>query len=253
MLKGMKLPISLVVITLNEERHILRCLLSVPWASEVIIVDSGSHDRTVEIAQNAGAKVIQKEWMGFGKQKKFAVLQASYDWVICLDADEALSPELSAEIESRFSSLDSKIGYRIPRLSYFLRRWIHHGGWYPDYQLRLFNRKFSNWNDSEIHEKVISDHQDKLKFPIHHFVFSGIKENTETNIKYSHLQAANQFKNGARFSYLKLLIKPFTKFIECYFLKFGFLDGLAGFVIAIGAAHSVFLRIVRLRELDDNE
>lgn len=249
MLNKMKLPLSLVVIAYNEERHIGRCLNSVPFASEIVVVDSGSQDQTAAVCQKMGAKVIQKLWTGYGPQKKFAVDQASHDWVICLDADEELSPELQAEILKKFSSLEPAKAYKIPRVSYYLGRWIWHGGWYPDYQIRLFNRQHSQWNEAQIHEKVIAKEISSLEEPIRHYVFSALKENVETNIKYSHLQAEDWFKQGKKFSLLKLITKPFSKFIECYFLKLGFLDGLAGFVIAIGAAHSLFMRWIRLWEL----
>lgn len=243
-----KLPLSLTVITKNEEKNIERCLRSVPFASEVIVVDSDSTDRTVELAQKLGAKVFVESWKGFGPQKQFAVDQAQYDWILSLDADEALSPELTAEILARFSSLDEKTGYLLPRRSYHLGRWIHFGGWYPDRQLRLFHKKFSRWDKAQIHEKVVTARTERFQSPLLHWVFRNLSHQVQTNDRYSGLQAENLFHNGKKFSLFYLLTKPLSKFIETYFLKRGFLDGMAGFIIAISAAYSVFLKWAKLWE-----
>lgn len=246
----MKIPISLVVITLNEEHNIERCIRSVPFASEVLVIDSGSKDSTCEIARFLGAHVIHKSWLGFGPQKKFATSQAQNDWILSLDADEALSPELAREIMDRFSALDPRKGYEMPRKSWHLGRWILHGGWYPDYQLRLYNRQHSNWPDSPIHERVQAPEVERLKSPIHHFVFNSLSDQVATNDRYSGLLAKKDFEAGKKFSFLKLVFKPWTKFIECYFLKRGFLDGLPGLIIAVSAAYSIFLRWSKIWELE---
>lgn len=245
-----KLPLSLVVISFNEEKNIQRCLQSVPFASEWLVVDSFSQDQTLEQASRIGARVIQERWKGFGIQKDFAARQAQYDWILSLDADEALSPELQQEIIQTFSHLDPQVGYRIPRLSYHLGRWIRYGGWYPDYQLRLFNRKFSAWSPVELHEKVISPRTEKMRSPILHWVFRGISHQVVTNDKYSSLSAQELFNNNKRFSYLKLIFKPFGKFLETYIWKRGCLDGLPGFIISIGASYSLFLKFAKLWELE---
>ncbi len=245
----MKIPISLVIITLNEERNIERCIRSVPFASEVIVVDSGSKDSTCEIARFLGARVVHKSWLGFGLQKKFATEQASHDWVLSLDADEALSPELAREIQERFSQLNPQSGYEMPRKSFHLGRWIEHGGWYPDYQLRLYNRQHANWSDSPIHERVDAPQVERLKEPLQHYVFRDLSHQIQTNDRYSGLLAQKDLKAGKRFSLLKLIFKPWSKFIECYFLKLGFLDGLPGLIIAVGAGYSIFLRQAKIWEL----
>lgn len=250
MVKVMKLPISLIVITLNEERNIERCIRSVPFASDIVVVDSGSQDRTCEIASSLGARVLNKAWMGFGPQKKFATEQAQQDWILSLDADEVLSPELAQEIQDRFSSLDPKVGYEMPRKSWHLGRWIRHGGWYPDYQLRFYNRRFSQWPDAQIHERVKAETVERMNHPLLHYVFVDLADQVQTNNRYSSLLAEKDWKAGKRFSFFKLLIKPWTKFLETYFLKFGFLDGLAGFLISVSAAYSIFLRWAKLNELE---
>lgn len=246
----MKLPISLVVVTLNEEANLERCLSSVPFASEVVVVDSFSTDRTLEIAQKLGANVIQEKWRGYGPQKSFAVSKAKNDWILSLDADEALSSELQQEIVKRFAGLNPEVGYELPRRSYHLGRWISHGGWYPDAQLRLFHRKHSQWSNDALHEKVQVKSKERLKQDLYHWVFDSLSDQVITNDKYSSLGAENLSQAGKGFSLPKLIFKPGTKFIECYFLKQGFRDGLPGFIIAVGAAYSIFLRHAKLWELE---
>ncbi len=248
-----KLPLSLTVITKNEEKNIERCLRSVPFASEIIVVDSDSTDQTRELAQKLGAKVLVEAWKGFGPQKQFAVEKAQYDWVLSLDADEALSPELSEEILSRFSSLDEKTAYQLPRRSFHLGRWIHYGGWYPDRQIRLFNRKFSHWDQAQIHEKVETEKTDQFQSPILHWVFKNLSHQVVTNDRYSGLQAEDLFSRGKRFSLYYLIVKPPSKFFETYFLKRGFLDGLPGFLISVSAAYSVFLKWAKIWELENKK
>lgn len=244
-----KLPLSLVIITLNEEKNIERCIKSVPFASEIIVVDSFSKDKTAEIATGLNAKVYQNKWLGYGAQKAYAADLAINDWVLSLDADEALSSELQREIIEKFSSLDIYSGYELPRKSFHLGRWISYGGWYPDYQLRLFNKKQSQWNKDLVHEKVQVAKKEKLKSPIFHWVFDGISDQVITNDKYSTLGAEKLHDQNVRFNLAKLIFKPLSKFFECYFLKRGFLDGMPGFIIAVSAAYSVFLKFAKLWEL----
>lgn len=243
--------LSLVIITLNEERNIERCIKSAPFASEVIVVDSHSSDRTREIAHSLGAKVYVKDWLGYGATKAYANLLAANDWILSLDADEALSSELALEVQALLATkIDEKTGYEMPRKSFYLGRWILHGGWYPDYQLRLFNRKSANWPSDEIHERVKAPQVERLKNPLQHWVFKDISHQVKTNDRYSGLQAAQHLKQGKKFSILKLIFKPWSKFIECYFLKLGFLDGLPGFIIAVSAGYSVFIRWGKVWELE---
>lgn len=244
-----KLPLTLMIITLNEERNIERCIRSVPFASEILVIDSGSRDKTKEIAEKNGAKVLHHEWIGFGPQKKWGTAQARYDWILSLDADEALSSDLAEEILAKFSELDPKTGYELPRLSMHLGRWIRHGGWYPDAQLRLYHRQFSNWPDAQIHERVDSPTVARLKKDLYHFVFQDLSHQVQTNNRYSSLLAEKDFASGKRFSLFRLIVKPWSKFIECYFLKLGMLDGIPGFMISVGAAYSIFLRQSKLWEL----
>lgn len=249
-MKVTKLPISLVVITLNEEKNIERCLRSVPWASEIIVLDSYSQDNTVPLAHNLGARVYQEKWKGYGRQKASAVEKAKNDWILSLDADEALSPELAREIAERWPKYNSMKGYLIPRKSFYLGKWIDHGGWYPDYQLRFFHRSSAQWSSQGIHEKVQVLQEEKLKNNIFHWVFDDISDQVHTNDKYSSLQAQSLASEVKSFSIFKLISKPPIKFIENYFWKLGILDGLPGFIIAVSSSYSVFLKWAKLWEIE---
>ncbi|MBC7754434.1 MAG: glycosyltransferase family 2 protein [Moraxellaceae bacterium] len=241
--------ISVVIIAKNEERNIKRCIESALFAEEIIVYDSGSTDQTVNVARNLGAKVFAGPWMGFGPTKRHATDLAAHDWILSMDADEEVSEELKIEILNRRESLIPDVGYRLPRLSQFLGRWVYHGGWYPDYQLRLFNRKHSHWSEDLIHEKVKSNSVENFTSHLNHYVFNDINHQVQTNNRYSSLQAEDMHQCGKKFSWFHFLTKPYVKFIECYFLKGGFLDGWVGYLIARNAAYSVFLKWAKLKEL----
>lgn len=247
-----KIRLSLAIICLNEAENIERSIRSVPFADEILVVDSGSADGTADIARKLGARVVQKEWLGFRDQKRFATSLCRNDWVLSLDADEALSPEAQIEILDLLNNHQENYdGYELPRLTWNLGRWIRHGGWYPDWQLRLFDRRRSQWEGGQhVHERVEANRTLRLKHPILHWPFKSLAVQVETNNRYSGLGAQEILRKGGRFSVLKLLLKPTSKFIETYFLKKGFKDGLPGFIVAIGAAYSVFLKFAKLWELE---
>lgn len=248
-----KVPLTVTIVTLNEEKNISRCIESVNFASEVIVIDSFSQDKTCEIARGLGAKVHQEKWRGYGGQKSFAAEKAQNDWVLALDADEAVSQELAEKIRMIFadpSKVDPEKAFLLPRRSYYLGQWIDYGGWYPDYQKRLFNRKHSHWDGAPIHEKVISAKEEKWNADLYHYVFDNISEQVTTNNRYSSLQAEKMQRDGKKFSLFKLITKPWVKFMETYFLKRGFMDGLPGFIISVGAAYSVFIKWAKLWELE---
>ncbi|MBN8537197.1 MAG: glycosyltransferase family 2 protein [Deltaproteobacteria bacterium] len=246
-----KIPLSIVVITFNEEKNLRRCLNSASFAQDIVVLDSISKDKTKEISLACGARFYEQTWLGFGRQKKKAVGLAMFDWVLCLDADEEISKDLHDELILRWSELKEDTGYKLPRLSFYLNKWIHHGGWYPDYQLRLFNRKFSQWSEDLIHEKVLSPKTENFKSALNHYVFDDIADQVNTNNKYSSLQSEKMNHEGRRFNGFHFITKPMVKFIECYFYKMGFLDGWVGFIIAISAAYSVFLKWAKLWELKE--
>lgn len=249
-----KQRVALVVIALNEEQNLARCLKSVPFADEIIVADTGSTDKTRDVAKACGARVLRESWKGFGPHKAWATEQCSTDWVLSLDADEALSPELAHEISEWLSQDLSKIdAFSMPRKSYHLGRWILHGGWHPDEQIRLFNRKRARWNQALIHEKIESTsgaalRLQRLKKSLLHWVFKDLSHQVIVNDRYSTLGARTLIEKKKKFSYIKLAAKPIGKFFECYFLKLGLLDGLPGFIIAVGAAYSMFLKYAKLWE-----
>lgn len=245
--------LSLVVITRNAEQHIADCLNSVPFAVDKVVLDNGSTDKTLEIAQRCGARIFSEEWRGYGPQKRRATELAKTDWVLSLDADEALSDGAQVELKEIFeqAAMDPRIdAYKLPRLSFHMGQWIHHGGWYPDWQVRLYNRKRANWTNVQLHEKVEAKSIARVQAPILHWVFKDLADQVGRNNRYSSLGAENFAKDGVQFSLFHLITKPWVKFIETYFLKKGFLDGVPGFVIAVGAAYSVFLKWAKLWEIE---
>jgi len=244
-----KLPISVTLITLNEESSIARAIQSVhDWAEEVLLVDCGSTDRTTQIAQDMGARVIYNPWPGYGKQKNFAQDQAKNDWILNIDADEEVSSELKNEIFEKFtlwsetpSTLPNAVAF--PRRTFYLGRWIKHGGWYPDYVTRFYHRRRARWTEPAVHEKL--EHQGSkvlFQFPLNHFTFMGIEDQVSTNLRYSKEGYSDLNRRGERGSAFKLLFKPVWKFFHCYFFRLGFLDGIPGLIIAVNAAHSIFLK-----------
>lgn len=244
-----KLAISLVIITFNEEQNIERCIKSAPWCDDIVVVDSHSSDRTAEIAKSLGARVFVEQWRGYGPQKNRATGLARNDWVVFLDADEALSNELADEIKKLFKSkaLDCD-AYEFPRLSIHLGREIRHGGWYPDRQKRFFNKSRCKWTDVNIHEELVASRVGRLQEKMFHWPFKNLAHQIQKNNQYSSLQAEKLYQEGQRFSWLKFIFKPKSKFFECYIIKLGFLDGMAGLIIAIGAAYSVHLKWAKLWE-----
>lgn len=246
-------PLTVTIITLNEEKNLPGAIESVRWADEIIVVDSGSSDRTVEIAEKMGAKVVHNPWPGYGKQKNFAQRQASNDWVLNIDADERVSPESREEIESTLGDVmagrNPACGFYFPRKTFYLGRWIAHGGWYPNYLVRMADRRAAEWTEPSVHEELkVRGETRKLVHPLHHYTFSGIQDQILTNLEYSKQGFVELKRRGQKASLLKLLIKPVGKFVETYVLKKGFMDGLPGFIISVNAAHSMFLKYAYLVE-----
>ena len=245
------LPLSLVVITLNEQENIQRCLKSVPFAQDIIVLDSGSTDRTREVAESMGARVFNEKWRGYYGQKVRATELAKHDWVLSLDADEALSSQLIQEIQALFAGKNGELadGYEMARLSFHLGRWIRHGGWYPDRQIRLFHRQRCQWRSGHLHERVEGNNIARAKGNLLHYVFKDLADQVETNNEYSSLGAKDLVAQGKAFILIKLIFKPLLKFIETYIYNRGFLDGLPGFIIAVGASYSLFLKYAKHWEM----
>ncbi len=247
------MKVTAAIITLNEERKISRALASVGWADEILIVDSGSTDRTLDIAREYGARVEHRDWTGFADQKQHAADIASNDWIFSLDADEAASPELIEEILDVCSGDVSADGYRMPRLSYYMGREIRHSGWYPDRQLRLFNRAKARWKKVPVHESIEPDTDATildLRHDIYHFsVDSAAQHHRMIGERYAPLAAQAMMEGGKKASLVKVATAGPIAFIRHYVLKRGYLDGLPGFAISKFAAHHAFLKHLMLWEM----
>lgn len=245
-----KTPFSVVIIALNAASQIEACLKSVAFADEIVVVDSGSQDDTREIALKYGAQVLHQDWLGFGRQKQFAVEQASHDWVLCLDADERISETLRVSIEEALRAPSFR-AYRMPRCNRFMGRWLRHGEGYPDWNLRLFDRRLSRWSEDEVHEKVlVVAPVGSLQGDLLHESQESIAAYLEKQNRYTSLQAAELSRRGKQASFGQLVISPLLRFVKFYFLRLGFLDGVPGLVhIAIGCFNS-FVKYAKLYELN---
>ncbi len=245
------MKISAVIIAFNEESKIGRAVRSVGWADEILVIDSGSSDRTREIARGCGARVIERDWPGFAAQKQFGVDSASNDWILSIDADEEVSLELRDEIAQLQRIENHSHGYRIPRLSFYMGREIRHGGWFPDFQIRLFDRRYARWRKLEIHESVEVDGTvEEFRNVINHFsVDDAAHHHLMIGERYAPLAAQKMLREGRRTSPLRIAIAGFAAFVRAYIVKLGFLDGLAGYAIARFAAHHAFLKHLMLFEL----
>jgi glycosyltransferase involved in cell wall biosynthesis len=243
-------PISATVITYNEEKNIEEALQSLSWAGEIVVVDSGSTDATLEICRRFTDRVFHREWTGYVDQKNFAVAQARHDWIFSLDADERPGPELRAEIrELALKGLRSP-GYYIPRVVFFMERWLRHGDWYPDYQLRLFDRNCGRWDGGRVHESVkTSGKPEYLHGEIQHFTYRSLSEYLVRLDTYSSLAAHDYQQRGRSATLSRLLGNPLAAFVKGYFIKRGFLDGTPGFAAAVMGAVSVFFKYAKLYEL----
>ena len=255
-------PLSVAIITLNAAAQLEACLQSVRFADEIVVVDSGSSDGTQALAERHGARVIQQDWLGFGPQKQFAVEQASHDWVLCLDADERVTPELQAGIENalknlstapRSKSLDGA-AFRCARRNRFLGRYLKHGEGYPDWSLRLFDRRQARWSDDAVHEKVetqcrVGDLPGDL---LHDSAESLAAYLTKQN-RYTTLAADMAFAAGKRAGFARIAFSPLVRFIKFYFVRQGFRDGLPGLIhIAIGCFNS-FMKYSKMLERQNSD
>ncbi|MFC1524903.1 glycosyltransferase family 2 protein [Planctomycetota bacterium] len=244
-------PISACIIAFNEKANIRRCLESLKWLDEIIVVDSYSTDGTEKIAREYTDKVIQHSWPGYVNQKNYALQLAGNDWVISLDADESISGELKLKIIEEWAAkgCESYGGYFMPRCTFYLGRWIKHGGWYPDYKLRLFRKSLGSWGGVDPHDRVdIRGQTKKVSGDLLHYNYKNISDQIKTINHFSDITLKALIKDNAKFSLFSLMVRPIVKFIECYFIKHGFLDGLPGLVIAINSAFYVFIKYAKLWE-----
>ncbi len=241
-------PLSACVIACDEEDRIGACLASLAFCDELLVVDSHSADRTREIAAEHGARVIERDWPGHVAQKEFAIRQAKNDWVLCVDADERISDALRAELEAlRAAGFPGHAGWRMPRLSSYLGRWIRHGSWYPDRQLRLFDRRRGRWAGRDPHDRVdLEGAPGLLRGELLHHPYRDLADHLRTIDRYSTTQAELLFEDGRRAHLADLVLRPVWRFFRFYALERGFLEGWRGFVMACLAAHYVRLRWLKL-------
>jgi glycosyltransferase involved in cell wall biosynthesis len=244
------MPLSVAIITRNAASQLESCLASIAFAEEVVVVDSGSTDGTIDLARRHGARVIAKEWLGFGPQKQFAVDAAKHDWVLCLDADEALSDELREAIVAELRAPRGFV-YAMPRRNRFLGCWLKHGEGYPDWSVRLFHRQHARWGNEAVHEKIHTQTPIlRLRGDLLHDSAETLEKYLDKQNRYTSLQAEALRNAGRRASLFHLVLSPLLRFIKFYFLRLGFLDGVAGLVhIAIGCMNT-FNKYAKLKALE---
>ncbi len=243
--------LTVTVITRDEAENIDGCLVSVAFADEIVIVDSGSTDDTVAIARRHGARVEVRGWPGYGAQRNYAASLASNDWILAIDADERISPELAAEIKSLLEFEPSRRGYRMPRVTWYLGRWIRGTDWYPDYQLRLYDRRAGQWNARRVHESIaLDDEPGLLHHELQHLAYRDISHHLSTIDRYTTLAAEQWAEEGRRVSLAGVVLHPPFAFLRNYVLRGGFKEGTAGLLVSVLNSYYVFLKMAKLWELD---
>jgi glycosyltransferase involved in cell wall biosynthesis len=240
--------LTVTVITLNEAAHIEAALASVAWADEIIVVDSGSTDGTVEKARRLATRVEERPWPGYGPQKNAASALASHDWILSLDADERVTPELAAEIRATLEQPQAR-GYRIPRVTWYLGRWIRSTDWYPDLQLRLYDRRAGRWNDRRVHERVeLEGTPGRLRHDLQHLAYRDVSHHLATIDRYTTLAAAQSHADGRRTNAVAAVLHASFAFLRNYILRRGFTDGAAGLLVSALNSYYVLVKLVKLWE-----
>jgi glycosyltransferase involved in cell wall biosynthesis len=243
--------LTVTVITHNETSNIAAALESVSWADEIVVVDSHSTDETVSIARRLATRVEVRDWPGYSAQKNFAADLASHDWILSLDADERVTPALATEIRQLLAATPGHNGYRIPRVAWYLGRWIRSTDWYPDYQLRLYKRSAGRWNERRVHESVTIDGAPgELRNELEHYPYRDISHHLQTIDRYTTLSAQDGVAAGRRVSAWQTLFYPRFAFLRNYVLKGGFRDGSAGLIVSLLNSYYVFLKLAKLWELE---
>ena len=246
------MKLTVTVITRDESAHIAAALQSVSWADEIIVVDSGSTDDTVAIARRYATRVEHRDWPGYSAQKNYAAAVASNDWILSLDADERVTPQLAAEIRQALTSEPVVRGYRVPRVTWYLGRWIRSTDWYPDYQLRLYDRRAGTWNGRRVHESVtLQGPPALLRHELQHYAYRDISEHLATIDRYTTLAAEQWLAEGRRTNGFELFIHPRLAFLRNYLLRGGFKDGAAGLLVSKMNSYYVFLKFAKLWELQN--
>ncbi len=238
------------MITRDAGAQLAACLDSARFAAEMLVVDSGSQDDTVEIARARGARVIVQQWLGFGPQRRYAVREAAHDWVLCIDADEQLSPELAIAINAALRE-PMHAAFRMARRNRFFGRWLRHGEGYPDWTVRLFDRRHAHWSDDAVHEHVLADGPvGRLDGDLLHASAESLDAYLAKQNRYTTLQAEAMHARGERATFAHIALAPAARFFRLYVIKLGFLDGAAGFAHVAISAFASFLKYAKLRALN---
>ena len=246
--------LSVIVITKNEASNIRRALESVAWADEVIVVDSGSTDGTVDIARAKGAAVSTRAWTGYVDQKNHAAALASNDWVFSLDADERITPALASEVRAVLEAEPRHRGHRVPRVTFHLGRWVRTTDFYPDYQTRLYDRRAARWQGKYVHESVRVDGElGQLQNELQHYSYRNLSDHLERINQYTTLAARQMHEAGRRAGPLDLLLHPPAAFLRNYVLRRGFLDGTAGLTLSLVNSYTVLLKFAKLWEIQKDD
>lgn len=241
--------LTVTVITRNEAANIPALLASVAWADEILVVDAESTDDTASLARSSGARVIVREWPGFSAQKNFAAEQACHDWILSLDADERVSEGLAEEIRRVLSAEPALRGYRIPRVSFYLGRWIRSTDWYPDPQLRLYDRRAGLWVGDYVHEHVeVRGEVGRLQQDLHHLPYRNVAHHLQTMDRYTSLAARQMQAEGRRVGAPALVARPVAAFLRNYLLRGGWRDGSVGLVVSLLNSYYVLLKFAKLWE-----
>jgi glycosyltransferase involved in cell wall biosynthesis len=242
--------LSVTIITLNEAEHIAPAIDSASWADEIVVVDSGSTDGTVDLARAKGASVSTRAWSGYVDQKNYAAGLARNDWIFSLDADERIPAPLATEIRTLLASEPALRGFRVPRVTFHLGRWMRTTDFYPDFQTRLYDRRNARWRGRHVHESVAVDGPvGQLKNELQHYSFRDLRDQLERINQYSTLAARQMHEAGRRASAFDLIAHPPAAFLRNYVLRRGFLDGMAGLTLSAVNAYSVFLKFAKLWEM----
>ena len=242
--------LSVTVITRNEAANIGAALASVQWADEIVVVDSESTDATADLARQVTGKVVVRAWPGYVAQKNFAASLAAHDWILSLDADERVTPVLAREIQATLAN-PSHSAYRMPRVTWHLGRWIRSTDWYPDDQLRLYDRRVAQWTGQYVHEAVtVNGSIGRLQGELEHFAYRDISDHLETIDRYTTYAARQMSESGRRAGLLQLAGHPPLAFLRNYIARGGIRDGAPGFIISSLNAYYVFLKFAKLRELN---
>lgn len=246
--------LSVTIITKDEAANIAGALESVDWADERLVVDSGSTDETTSIARRYTDRVSTRDWEGYGAQKNHAAGLARHDWILSLDADERVSPELAEEIRALLSRGPAAHGYRLPRVTHHLGRWIRSTDWYPDYQLRLYDRRVARWSTQLVHESVAVDGAvGTLRHELQHYAYRNLSHHLATIDRYTTLAAQQMHARGRRAGLLDLTVHPPLAFLRNYALRTGLRDGIPGLIVSLMNAYYVFLKFAKLWELQRRE